>query len=102
MEEWQVPGLALAVTREGEADRIETYGLRDVEAGLPVTFGDRQLVAGFDVIEGACDFGTNATIKSRPRVSCFVSTAAQPERGPVVTCTEEYFFVFRPLHITIS
>jgi len=43
MEEWQVPGMALAVTRDGEEDWIEAYGLRDVEAGLPVT-GDTQFI----------------------------------------------------------
>jgi hypothetical protein len=37
MEEWQVPGLALAVARDGEPDWVKAYGLRDVEAGLPVT-----------------------------------------------------------------
>jgi CubicO group peptidase (beta-lactamase class C family) len=43
MEEWQVPGLALAVTCDGEEDWVKTYGLRDVEAGLPVT-GDTQFI----------------------------------------------------------
>jgi CubicO group peptidase (beta-lactamase class C family) len=37
MEEWQVPGLALAVARDGEGDWVRAYGLRDVEAALPVT-----------------------------------------------------------------
>src|SRR3981081_4226588 len=37
MEEWQVPGLALAVVREGESDRLKAFGWRDVEAGLPMT-----------------------------------------------------------------
>jgi CubicO group peptidase (beta-lactamase class C family) len=37
MDDWQVPGLALAVTRDGEGDWVKAYGLRDVEAGLPVT-----------------------------------------------------------------
>ena len=37
MEEWQVPGLALAVTLDGEGDWVRAYGLRDVEADLPVT-----------------------------------------------------------------
>ncbi len=37
MEEWQVPGLALAVTQVGEEDWVKAYGLRDIEAGLPVT-----------------------------------------------------------------
>ena len=37
MDEWQVPGLALAVARDGEPDWVKAYGLRDVEAGLPVT-----------------------------------------------------------------
>jgi CubicO group peptidase (beta-lactamase class C family) len=43
MEEWQVPGLALAVVRDGEPDWVEAYGLRDVEAGLPVT-GNTQFI----------------------------------------------------------
>ncbi|MFZ0600798.1 MAG: serine hydrolase domain-containing protein, partial [Roseiarcus sp.] len=43
MEEWQVPGLALAVTRDGEGDWVKAYGLRDVEAGLPVT-ADTQFI----------------------------------------------------------
>jgi CubicO group peptidase (beta-lactamase class C family) len=37
MDEWQVPGLALAVARDGEPDWVKAYGLRDVEASLPVT-----------------------------------------------------------------
>src|SRR5437016_10332078 len=37
MEEWQIPGLALAVVREGEPDYLRAFGLRDVEAGLPAT-----------------------------------------------------------------
>jgi CubicO group peptidase (beta-lactamase class C family) len=43
MDEWQVPGLALVVAREGEADWVKVFGLRDVEAGLPVT-ADTQFV----------------------------------------------------------
>jgi CubicO group peptidase (beta-lactamase class C family) len=43
MEEWQVPGLALAITCDGEGDWVKAYGLRDVEAGLPVT-GDTQFI----------------------------------------------------------
>src|ERR1700759_2394902 len=37
MEEWQVPGLAVAVVQNGEVTFISPYGLRDVEAGLKVT-----------------------------------------------------------------
>jgi CubicO group peptidase (beta-lactamase class C family) len=37
MAEWQVPGLSLAIVRKGEPDVVKAYGLRDVEAGLPVT-----------------------------------------------------------------
>jgi len=37
MEEWQVPGLALAVVVDGEPALFKVYGQRDVEAGLPVT-----------------------------------------------------------------
>jgi CubicO group peptidase (beta-lactamase class C family) len=37
MQEWQVPGLALAVVVDGEPTLVKVYGQRDVEAGLPVT-----------------------------------------------------------------
>lgn len=37
MAEWQVPGLALCVVRDGETNLLKVYGQRDVEAGLPVT-----------------------------------------------------------------
>lgn len=37
MEEWKVPGLAIAVVQNGEAPFVTPYGLRDVEAGLKVT-----------------------------------------------------------------
>jgi CubicO group peptidase (beta-lactamase class C family) len=37
MEEWQIPGLALAVVQNGEVAFARAYGLRDVGAGLPVT-----------------------------------------------------------------
>ena len=39
MEEWKVPGLAVAVVQNGEVAVISPYGLRDVEAGLKVTAG---------------------------------------------------------------
>ena len=37
MEEWKVPGLAVAVVQNGEVALFRAYGLRDVEAGLKVT-----------------------------------------------------------------
>ena len=37
MEEWQVPGLAIAVVLEDEPILLKAYGQRDVEASLPVT-----------------------------------------------------------------
>jgi len=37
MDEWKIPGLAIAVVQNGEAALVKAYGLRDVEAGLPVT-----------------------------------------------------------------
>lgn len=37
MDEWKVPGLALAVVQDGEVPLVRGYGLRDVEAGLKVT-----------------------------------------------------------------
>jgi CubicO group peptidase (beta-lactamase class C family) len=36
MENWQVPGLAVAVVRDGETVLIRGYGRRDVESGAPV------------------------------------------------------------------
>src|SRR3954447_18216325 len=37
MDEWKIPGLAIAVVQNGDAALVKAYGLRDVEAGLPVT-----------------------------------------------------------------
>jgi hypothetical protein len=37
IEEWKVPGLAVAVVRNEEVALVGAYGLHDVEAGLPVT-----------------------------------------------------------------
>jgi CubicO group peptidase (beta-lactamase class C family) len=37
MAEWQVPGLAVAVLRDGEVVLCRGYGFRDPERGLPVT-----------------------------------------------------------------
>jgi len=45
MDEWKVPGLAVAVVQHGEVALLETYGLRDVEAGLKVTT-DTQFLIG--------------------------------------------------------
>ncbi len=37
MDEWKVPGLAVAVVQDGDVVLVRPYGQRDVEAGLPVT-----------------------------------------------------------------
>jgi CubicO group peptidase (beta-lactamase class C family) len=37
MDEWKIPGLAIAVVQNGEVTLVKADGLRDVEAGLPVT-----------------------------------------------------------------
>ena len=37
MDEWKIPGLAIAVVQNGEVALVKAYGLRDVEAGLKVT-----------------------------------------------------------------
>jgi CubicO group peptidase (beta-lactamase class C family) len=37
MEEWKVPGLAVAVVQNGEVAFVRPYGLRDVEVGLKAT-----------------------------------------------------------------
>ena len=45
MDEWKVPGLALAVVQNGQIELVNAYGLRDVEAGLKVTT-DTQFLIG--------------------------------------------------------
>jgi CubicO group peptidase (beta-lactamase class C family) len=45
MEEWKVPGLAVAVVQNGEVALARAYGLRDLEAGLKVTT-DTQFLIG--------------------------------------------------------
>src|SRR5438309_11449065 len=45
MDEWKVPGLAVAVVQNGGVALVRAYGLRDVEAGLNVTT-DTQLLIG--------------------------------------------------------
>jgi CubicO group peptidase (beta-lactamase class C family) len=37
MEEWKIPGFAIAVVQNGEVAHLGAYGLRDAEAGLKVT-----------------------------------------------------------------
>src|SRR5262249_54424817 len=37
MSEWKIPGLAIAVVQNGGVALLKAYGLRDVEAQLPVT-----------------------------------------------------------------
>jgi hypothetical protein len=44
MEEWKVPGLAVAVAQNGEVAFVRPYGLRDVEADLKVTIDGREVV----------------------------------------------------------
>jgi len=45
MDEWKIPGLAVAVVQNGEVALAKAYGLRDVEAGLKVTT-DTQFLIG--------------------------------------------------------
>jgi CubicO group peptidase (beta-lactamase class C family) len=45
MDEWKVPGLAVAVVQNGEVALLRAYGFRDVEAGLKVTT-DTQFLIG--------------------------------------------------------
>jgi len=45
MDEWKIPGLAVAVVQNGEVALVRAYGLRDVEAGLKVTT-DTQFLIG--------------------------------------------------------
>jgi CubicO group peptidase (beta-lactamase class C family) len=45
MDEWKIPGLAVAVVQNGEVALVRGYGFRDVEAGLKVTT-DTQFLIG--------------------------------------------------------
>src|SRR5262245_1723267 len=45
MEEWKIPGLAVAVVQNGGVALLGAYGLRDVESGLKVTT-DTQFLIG--------------------------------------------------------
>jgi Beta-lactamase len=45
MDEWKIPGLAVAVVQNPEVALVRAYGLRDVEAGLKVTT-DTQFLIG--------------------------------------------------------
>ena len=45
MDEWKIPGLAIAVVQNGEVALVKAYGLRDVEAGSKVTT-DTQFLIG--------------------------------------------------------
>ena len=45
MDEWKIPGLAVAVVQNGEVAFLKAYGFRDVEAGLKVTT-DTQFLIG--------------------------------------------------------
>jgi CubicO group peptidase (beta-lactamase class C family) len=45
MDEWKIPGLAVAVVQNGEVALVRAYGLRDAEAGLKATT-DTQFLIG--------------------------------------------------------
>jgi CubicO group peptidase (beta-lactamase class C family) len=45
MDEWKIPGLAITIVQNGEVALLGAYGLRDAEAGLPVTI-DTQFLIG--------------------------------------------------------
>src|SRR5262245_20528449 len=44
MADWKVPGAALAVVQDGKVALAKAYGLRDVEANLPVTTATQFLI----------------------------------------------------------
>lgn len=54
MKEWQVPGLALAVVKDGRVMHSKAYGYRDLEKKLPVTprtlFGIGSITKSFTVL----------------------------------------------------
>jgi CubicO group peptidase (beta-lactamase class C family) len=44
MTDWKVPGAALAVVQDGKVALAKAYGLRDIEANLPVTTATQFLI----------------------------------------------------------
>jgi hypothetical protein len=64
MDEWKVPGLAVAVVQNGEVAFAKAYGLRDVEAGLKVTT-DTQ----FQLMSVAKSFTATGPFRRRRRTS---------------------------------
>jgi CubicO group peptidase (beta-lactamase class C family) len=44
MADWQVPGAAIAVVRDGKVALVKAYGQRNVEANLPVTISTQFLI----------------------------------------------------------
>src|SRR5215831_18732965 len=45
MSEWKIPGLAIAVVQNGAVALLKAYGLRDVEAQLPVSIDTHFLIS---------------------------------------------------------
>ena len=69
MEEWKVPGLAIAIVQDGKVIHTKGYGYRDVERELPVTtktrFGIGSITKSFGAVtlgilvdEGQLDWDT--------------------------------------------
>ena len=51
MEEWKIPGLAVAVVQDGDVALAKPHGFRDLEAGLPVTTDTQfQTHVGLEVV----------------------------------------------------
>jgi hypothetical protein len=95
MAEWKVPGLAIAIVRDGETALLKAYGQRDVEAGLPVTTDTQFTICSITktftatglallVDEGRLDWTSPSAITSR-NSDCMIP--APRTASPCATCS---------------
>ena len=63
MKEWQVPGLAIAVVKDGKVVLSQGYGRRDIEKNLPVT--PRTLFAIGSITKSFCVAGLGMLVDGR-------------------------------------
>ena len=60
VEDRRLPGWQVAVVRRGHVAHVGRYGMRDVEAGLPVELAQEPDPLGIDLANNTCDLGIAA------------------------------------------
>ena len=76
MDEWKIPGLAVAMVQNGEVALLKAYGLRDVEAGLTAKTDTQFLIGSVTTsfIATVSVISTPTPVRSRPK-PCSRSTS---------------------------